>query len=37
MCEAGDMEFLLFAVGGSALFAIGAMVFSAITEKKDDH
>ena len=29
------MEFLAFAVVGSALFAIGAMVFSALTQDKD--
>ena len=31
---AGGMEFLAFAIGGSALFAIGAMVFAAIN--RDD-
>jgi hypothetical protein len=29
------MEFLAFACLGSALFAIGAMVFAALTEDKD--
>lgn len=31
------MEFFAFAVFGSAFFAIGAMVFSALTQDRDDH
>ena len=31
---AGGMEFLAFAIGGSCIFAIGAMVFAAIN--RDD-
>jgi hypothetical protein len=29
------MEFFAFAVAGSCFFAIGAMIFSAITREKD--
>ena len=31
------MEFFAFACFGSAFFAIGAMIFTAITSDKDDH
>ena len=31
------MEFFAFAVFGSAFFAIGAMIFAAVTRDRDDH
>ena len=31
----GPMEFLAFAIGGTCLFAIGAMVFAAISRDED--
>jgi hypothetical protein len=31
------MEFFAFACFGAAFFAIGAMVFAAITKDSDDH
>jgi hypothetical protein len=31
------MEFFAFAAFGSAFFAIGAMIFAAITRDNDDH
>jgi hypothetical protein len=31
------MGFFLFAVAGTCLLAFGAMVFAAITDKRDDH